>query len=408
MKLKTIKIGDFGEIITGNTPPKDRLEFYGKEYKFIKPTDMDVERKFTPVTEEYYSQEGYKKYEKSVIPPLSTCVVTIGSIGKKMTLSDDYCFVNQAVNAIVPNQAKYHPHFVYYALRNNLHRVKAADTGASSGRENVSKSNFSGLTIEVPESLQTQQKIAAILSAYDDLIENNLRRIRLFEAAAQHLYREWFVEFRFPGWEEVKVLAGLPEGWVMGSVGQLCKVKSGYAFKSKDWRESGNPVIKITNIGNNTVDTLNCDFVEDEIAKVAEKFELYKGEMVIAMTGATIGKVGLIPKIEKPIFLNQRVGVFKPLAKSKVFTSFLFAFFTLDNAQRKVINLAQGAAQPNISTSQIESIEVIIGSEIVLDEFCRMTNPFLEQIQILNYSNQKLKEARDILLPRLMDQTIEI
>ncbi len=233
MSWRIVKIGDLGNVITGNTPPKNRLEFYGTEYKFIKPTDMEIGMRFTLSTEEYYSEEGFKTYFRSLIPPLSTCVVTIGSIGKKITLTDDYCFVNQAVNAVIPNPEKFDPLFIFYALKNMLHKVKAADTGASSGRENVSKSNFARLTLSVPTNIKTQQKIAAILSAYDDLIENNLKRIRLLEEAAQHLYREWFVKFRFPGWEEVEFKNDLPSGWKSKTLGEVCDLVMGQSPSSE-------------------------------------------------------------------------------------------------------------------------------------------------------------------------------
>ena len=83
MTWVTVKIGDLGKVVTGNTPPKKNPEFYGDAYKFIKPTDMNIDERFTPETEEYYSLKAYQKYKKSLIPPQSTCVVTIGSIGKK-------------------------------------------------------------------------------------------------------------------------------------------------------------------------------------------------------------------------------------------------------------------------------------------------------------------------------------
>ena len=184
MSWEEIKVKDLGDIITGNTPPKKKTELYGDAYKFIKASDMTEGQRYTFETEERYSHAGYKKYSKSLIPPLSTCVVTIGTLGRKMTLTDEYCFVNQAINAVIPND-KHDPFFVYYALKNIQHKVKFADTGASSGRENISKSTFSNLTLLVPSNKSIQAKIGGILSAYDGLIENNLKRIRLLEEAAQ-------------------------------------------------------------------------------------------------------------------------------------------------------------------------------------------------------------------------------
>jgi type I restriction enzyme S subunit len=410
MSWKKIYIGDLGKVITGNTPPKKNPEFYGDDYKFIKPTDMNIDARYTPVTEEHYSLKAYEKYKKSLIPPLSTCVVTIGSIGKKITLTNDNSFVNQAVNAVIPKTDEYDPFFVFYALKNLLPNVKKADTGASSGRENVSKSNFMSLPLEVPTSLMEQKRIGLILSSFDNLIENNLKRIKLLEQAAQNIYKEWFVNLRFPEYENTPINeeTGLPQGWGNGVVSDLCEVKSGFAFKSKHWKKEGNPVMKIKNINNNTVDIDNSDFVDNDVAGLAKKYELFPGDVIIAMTGATVGKVGLIPKIGKRIYLNQRVGLFRPLTEENDNIALVFSFFLTDDSQQQVLNFAQGAAQPNISGSEIGNIKLNIADSKVLSLFNKMIEPSFQLVQSLYGQNQKLKAARDILLPRLMNRTIEV
>jgi type I restriction enzyme S subunit len=218
------------------------------------------------------------------------------------------------------------------------------------------------------------------------------------------------VNFHFPNYEHTEFdgESGLPVGWRKGKVADLCEVKSGYAFKSKDWQTEGNPVMKIKNITNNTVDINDCDYVDDEVAKNAEKFELFEGDVLIAMTGATVGKVGLIPKIDKRIYINQRVGLFRPFSEIENNVYLVFSFFMTDEAQKQILNFAGGAAQPNISSSQISEVELNIGSDEVLKMFESKIQSIMVQIQTLYSQNQKLKEARDILLPRLMNRTIEV
>jgi len=407
MKWKTIKIGDFGEVITGNTPPKGSLEFYGKEYKFIKPTDMEIGMKYTRSTEEYYSEEGYKKYEKSVIPPLSTCVVTIGSIGKKMTLTDDYCFVNQAVNAVVPNPKKYDPHFVFYALRNILHKIKAADTGASSGRENVSKSNFSGLTLEVPERFETQQKIASILSAYDDAIENNLRRIRLLEEAAQHLYREWFVRFRFPGWEEVKVVDGLPEGWERKRADEVFEISIGKTppRKESQWFEDGISGIKWVSIRDmNASSAFISETSESITSEGVNKFN-----MNIAPSGTVILSfklsVGAVSIVTEDMVTNEAIAHFKIQNVEKMNSFFTYWYLKNFNFETLGSTSSIGTA---INSKIVKSLPFLVPKKEVIQHFEKVMYPFFGQIKNLLSQNQHLKSARDLLLPRLMNQTIEV
>jgi type I restriction enzyme S subunit len=217
------------------------------------------------------------------------------------------------------------------------------------------------------------------------------------------------VDFKFPNHENTAIdkETGLPEGWRIGAVEDLVNISSGFAFKSKDWKKSGNSVLKIKNLQNNTINVSDTAFVDNETTLKASKYELFEGDVLIAMTGATVGKIGLIPKVKKRLFLNQRVGLFRSIdGESNI--PFIFSFFISDNGQKQVVNFAQGAAQPNISSSQIGQIQLNIPEKITLIYFNNKIGKFLKQIQLLNYQNQNLKEARDLLLPRLMNRTIEV
>ena len=236
---KKVCIGDLGSIVTGNTPPRNRPELYGNHTPFIKATDISESEKYTYNPEECYSEEGYKKYIKILIPKGSTCVVTIGSIGKKMTMAHCDLFINQAMNAIIPN-ACFDSEYVYYAVKNVLRNIKTLDSGTASGRENVSKSAFSKMEIWVEEEWLIQQRIATILSRYDSLIENYQKQIKLLEESAQCLYKEWFVDLRFPGHENTKIVDGIPEGWEKKKVGYLIsKVRRTKQVSANNYLNSG-------------------------------------------------------------------------------------------------------------------------------------------------------------------------
>jgi type I restriction enzyme S subunit len=224
MTWQIVRIGDLGRVVTGDTPPKGKLELYGAAFPFIKPTDMKVGQRYTVSWEENYSEEAYEKYRNKLIPEGSTAVVTIGSIGQKLTFTHTPCFVNQAVNAVIPDRKRFDPKYVYYLLKHNLHLVKRADTGASSGRENVSKSNFSSLEVYATLDLSEQERMAGALDSLDSAIENNQRRIALLEELARQLYREWFVQLNFPGAESRVRRAGIPPGWAQGSVKELASL----------------------------------------------------------------------------------------------------------------------------------------------------------------------------------------
>ena len=213
-------VRELGKVITGHTPPTSKREYYGSQYLFLKPTDMIIGQKYTYVTEEGYSALGAEKYRTSLIPKGSTCVVCIGTLGEKMSMAHKDLFTNQSVNSIIPGD-NYDQHYVYYLLKHNLHKVKALNKGTASGREFVSKTTFLDLEIDVIENLNSQKKIGEILSAYDNLIENNQKQIKLLEEAAQRLYKEWFIDLHFPGSEDTPIVDGVPEGWTLGELGDI-------------------------------------------------------------------------------------------------------------------------------------------------------------------------------------------
>jgi len=340
-------------------------------------------------------------------------LTTRGTLGNVAFYDDNISYDNIRINSgmviIRPDSEEYSSKFLYYVIKSDNFQKQISNSKSGSAQPQIPIGTLKKLSIQKPP-LETQKRIASILSNYDNLIENNLKRIKLLEETAQNIYKEWFVHFRFPNYEHIEfdVESGLPVGWRKGKVADLCEVKSGYAFKSKDWQTEGNPVMKIKNITNNTVDINDCDYVDDEVAQNAEKFELFEGDVLIAMTGATVGKVGLIPKIDKRIYINQRVGLFRPYSENENNVYLVFSFFMTDEAQKQILNFAGGAAQPNISSSQISEVELNIGSDEVLKMFESKIQSIMVQIQTLYSQNQKLKEARDILLPRLMNRTIEV
>lgn len=281
------------------------------------------------------------------------------------------------------------PLFLYYQLSKDafFDDMVAGSNGTKMPRGN--KTSIMEFRLQIPP-LPTQRRIATILSAYDDLIEANLKRIKLLEEKV-------FVSY--------KLLVN-SEKLIEGKVRDLAGVKSGYAFKSRDWSDEGFPVIKIKNIGNNDIELTDCSFIPENIAEAANKFKLNAGDLLIAMTGATVGKIGMMPKTETSFYLNQRVGIFKPTVEKAEL--FLFCFFNEPSAKNAVESLASGAAQPNISGGQIESIKLLYPKIETVTEFGNSIKSHFKLIWNLKEQNTKLREARDILLPRLMNGQIEV
>lgn len=406
--MEYVRLKDIGRIITGNTPPTSKPEYYGDYMPFIKATDISLGTKRTLVTEQMYSELAAEKYNESLVPKGSTCVVTIGSIGKKMTYAHTDLFVNQAINAIIPKDS-YDNEYVFYNVKYSvLPQLKKLDSGTTSGRENVSKSSFSSIRIPVIKDKRVQHRIASILSTYDTLIENNTKRICLLEKMAENLYKEWFVRFRFPGHEKVEMENGLSKGWSIIKIKELSNVKSGFAFKSEWFTDAGCRVAKIKDIGGVLMDTSDLSYVSEDNCKKAEKFILREGDLTIALTGATIGKISIVPKHRGLIYTNQRLGKFFNGDNPIENLPFLYCLFAQDIMVQDIMNLANSSsAQPNISPEQIGNIK-FKGNMDLIKRYNEVAKGFFQEILSLHEMNQNLARQRDLLLPRLMSGKLEV
>lgn len=173
----------------------------------------------------------------------------------------------------------------------------------------------------------------------------------------------------------------LPDGWCNGSIGSYCDVKSGFAFKSDWWTTEGYKVIKIANIVNNSIDLDNCDCVIAEHANKANNFYVQSGDILIAMTGATTGKIGMVPLCSEPIVVNQRVGKFflgdNPIEKAP----FLFATLLYSRVIRHLQpDGTAGSAQDNLSADNIKDIAIVLPEQAVIDTFNQQHIPHIKTI----------------------------
>lgn len=380
----------------------------GNEYPLIDIDKITVGRKLVTNKDTivYEKQSGCKFQNGDTLmaritPCLENGKMAMASIPDKGIGSTEL-FVFRGKKGITDND------FVYYFLKQSYIRNLAANsmTGAS-GRQRADLKFIKKIKFDLP-TLPIQQKIASTLSAYDCLIENNTRRIRLLEQMAENLYKEWFVRFRFPEHEKVEMVNGLPKGWRAIHIKELAQLKSGYAFKSEWFIEEGEAVAKIKDIGNILMDTSSFSYVDKENCIKAKKFLLTTGDLTIALTGATIGKISIVPKHKGNIYTNQRLGKFflgdKPMEK----LPFLYCLFKQESMVSNIVNLSNSSsAQPNISPEQIEKIK-ILGNHDIISMYNKTCNPLFSNILALYSQNQLLTRQRDLLLPRLMSGKLEV
>ena len=398
--LKTVTIGSLGNVVTGSTPSKKDKNNYGDYALWIKPTDINENEKYTRFTEEMFSKKSAEQCKSRIVPKDSICVPCIGTIGTKLTMTPCDCFVNQSINAIVPNE-DFDNHYVYYLLRNFLPSLKSHNKGTASGREFIAKTAFEEIEIKVFEDKQIQQKIGLILSEYDNLIDNYRRQIKLLEEAAQRLYKEWFVDLRFPGHEHTKIVDGVPEGWKKNSIDSTIELLSGYAFKSSEFNNKGTyKIVTIKNVKDGQFDGDNVSRIIEIPPKMPKYCRLTDGDILISLTG-NVGRVCIVQG--ENYLLNQRVAKVK--SDIPAYTYCLFRSKAMFNEMN---NLANGAAQQNLSPIRVGNIQILFPTDIFIQKFEAMVRPIISKINLLNKEINLLAQARDRLLPKLMSGEIKV
>lgn len=380
----------------------------GQLYSLIDIDKIEIGRKFvTKKSLVSYSGQSGCKFEDGdtlmarITPCLENGKMAVAKIEDKGIGSTEL-FVFRNREGVTDKE------FVYYLFKQQYIRNLAANsmTGAS-GRQRADLKFVKRIKLNLP-LLPIQHRIASILSTYDMLIENNTKRIRLLEKMAENLYKEWFVRFRFPGHEKVEMENGLPKGWSIIKIKKLSNIKSGFAFKSEWFTDAGCRVAKIKDIGGVLMDTSDLSYVSEDNCKKAEKFILREGDLTIALTGATIGKISIVPKHRGLIYTNQRLGKFFNGDNPIENLPFLYCLFAQDIMVQDIMNLSNSSsAQPNISPEQIGNIK-FKGNMDLIKRYNEVAKGFFQEILSLHEMNQNLARQRDLLLPRLMSGKLEV
>ncbi|WP_115818112.1 restriction endonuclease subunit S [Winogradskyella eximia] len=277
------------------------------------------------------------------------------------------------------NKEKVFPKFLYYLLK--TYDLSLLDVGAAI--PSLTTKVLKEVSVTIPKSKETQRKIASILSAYDDLIENNLKRIKLLEEQAQQTYEEWFVRFKFPGYEDVDIdeESGLPVGWEKKRFDKLVILQRGFDLPSR-LRVEGNVPI----------------FASTGITDYHNEFKV-KGPGIITGRSGTLGQVQFTSEDFWP--LNTALWVKKYFNCGPIYV--LHFLRSLDLAR-----FGGGSAVPSLDRKVVHSQIITIPDKVLINDFENGVSPIFKTIQNLQNQNQHLKEARDILLPRLMSGMIDV
>lgn len=296
------------------------------------------------------------------------------------------------------------PNFLFYYLKQSQIVQWIENKAVGATMLNLSGTVLKTVPIEYPDR-KTQKRIAEILSNYDRLIDNNNRRIALLEESVHLLYKEWFVKLRFPGWEKTAIVDGIPEGWRKAKLVDLCElINYGYtASATQD--KTGVKFLRITDIVPPVLDWSTvpyCDIPEDQ----KYKYFLKEGDVVVARTGATVGYAKRIHKRHpESIFASYLVRL---RFNDEIDNTIAGTFLESDYFKSYIRANVGGAAQPNANAKIISGAQILVPSRQIQKHFKEIVELSLDQKELLQIQNQKLREARDRLLPRLMNGSIVV
>ena len=380
--FRTVRIADLGRVITGKTPPSSQPELFGDIHPFLTPTDIDgFARHIEP--DRFLSSSGRDYQYRLMLPPRAVCVVCIGATIGKVCMTDRPSFTNQQINSVAVNEDEHDPFFVYHLVTTLRDELKSNAGGAATPI--INKTAFSEIKVSVPP-LANQQRIARILSAYDELIENSQRRIKILETMARGLYREWFVHFRFPGHENhsrvASALGAIPSGWEVRAVENiLARRAAGTVYRDADVKSEGDiPVI---------------DQSTKEILGFHDKAPDHKASSALPMAifGDHTCKMQLLME---PFSIGPNVVPF--VAEQGLPTTYvLYAVNSLVRTQEYKRHWTQLTAK-----------EVVVADRETAQRFASLIQPMLETQEMHRRSIRNLRRTRDLLLPRLLSGQINV
>lgn len=377
--------------------PRDAAHLYGGDYPFIQTGDVKHSNLYITGYSQTYNEAGL---EQSRLWKAGTLCITIAAnIADTSILSFDACFPD-SVMGFVADEDKADTRFVKYLFDAFLQkRFQQFTQGAA--QDNLSQEKLLSLKFPVPD-VKTQCRIADILSAYDDFIENNRRRIELLEQSARLLYKEWFVSLHFPGHEHVKVVDGVPQGW-----------KKKTAFDAMEIMSGGTPSTQVPNYWNGDIPFYTPkDYSDAPYAFKTERSitesglancnsHLYPKNTVFISARGTVGKIIMA---QKPMAMSQTSYALSGKNGSKQF----FLFSALQASLQQFLQRATGAVFTAIVVDTFKTIPFILPPQLLIDNFEETVTPIFAQIENLLLTIERLEQARNLLLPRLMNGEIPI
>lgn len=375
MKWEKVKLGDIATFSNGINFNKTA---YAKGIKLIGVSNFG---------DRFYPDYSQLQEVKKDIVRLEDClrngdIVFVRSNGNKelvgrcmlvKNLTERVTYSGFCIRARLNDTDRYDPVYFTYYFKSKAFRRAVSGTAVGANIQNLSQARLSNHDCNVPD-IETQHRIADILSAYDDLIENNQKQIKLLEEAAQRLYKEWFADLRFPGHENTKIVDGVPEGWRRGLLKELISVNYGKDHK------------KAPADGNIPV------YGSGGLMRKCNK-SLFSGEAVLIPRKGSLNNI---------MYVDETFWTVDTMfyATMKQPHTAIFVYFFVKAFDMYSMNI--GAAVPSMTAKILDAMDVVIPDKETLEKFDKQAKVCFDKIKTLQRQNEQLRKARDLLLPKLM------
>lgn len=390
MSWDYVKLKNICQIKSGKRLPKGTgFSDIKTEFPYIRARDI----KNGIINENelvYLSEDVQKKIQKYIVNTGDIVITIVGaSVGDVGYVKDSCNGFNLTENAVRLTEfdSRVNSKCLLYMLNSKKYWELMQQIAGGSAQPKLGIYKLESIPLDLPPT-EIQNRIADILSSYDNLIENNQKQIKLLEEAAQRLYKEWFVDLHFPGYENVKLVDGVPEGWEITPINMVAKIKAG-GDKPKNFSE------KMTN--ENKIPVFANGITEKGLMGFTDKAVISNPSVTISARG-TVGVVFL--RIEPYVPIVRLISV-TPI-KDKMDVFYLYLYLVNQNFR------STGAAQQQITVPLLKSKNIICPSDNLRESFNGVITPIFNKIEILENHVNKLTEVRDCLLPKLISGEIEV
>lgn len=398
---KSCKIGDLVTLRQGfaiNSKSKHYISKDPTSLALLRIADMKSGAK------EIFIKEDIP--QNFIAKPEDIIYTRTGNVG--LVFKNCYGVVHNNCFTVTPNdENELTRDFLFYLLQSKTFFDKANSLARGAAQPDLPHTLFNSIEISYPP-LPIQHRITTILSRYDTLIENYQKQIKLLEEAAQRLYKEWFVDFHFPGHENVKMVDGLPEGWERKTLGEVFSYVRGKSYSSSEISDEGCLMVNLKNI--QAFGGYKRDAEKRFVGEYKSEQTLKKGDLIMGVTDMTqerrlVGHVALIPDFDEPVTFSMDLIKIVPYS---IPTSFLYCAMRYGDLSKQISPLANGVNVLHLKPEAMMGIIMVVPRKELVERFCFVVEEMINKILKNQSQIRLLTEARDRLLPRLMGGEIEV